>query len=155
MFICLIIVSNQFLLALVVKNGQRNLEFKLLADWYTANSKPGEKILTTMPSIVRIFAPEHKDSLIHTTSIQAESSEDFARKCFDKNITYIAWDSRMGTHVGRYYYNRWGLKNIDLLASPQSTGQYEFITQLRVSEARFINVFRLRKPMEEPVGQRQ
>jgi hypothetical protein len=33
-----------------------------------------------------------------------------------------------------------------MLAHPQSIGPYEFITQLKYSDGRYINLFRLRKP---------
>ena len=35
--LCLVIVSNQFLLVRVIGNGGRDREFKLLADWYVAS----------------------------------------------------------------------------------------------------------------------
>jgi len=142
---CLFIVSNQFALVQTVGNGQHNIEFKLLADWYVANAKPGEKLLTTLPHIARIFAPEHSDSFLWLGSIKAEDPSDFVRKCYDENITYVTWDSRLGFSSGDPYYKLWGLKNIAMLAEPRSIGVYEFITQIQVSKRRFINVFRLRK----------
>jgi len=150
MLICLVMVSNQFVLVQVVGNGQRNIEFKLLADWYVANAKPGEKLLSTMSSTIGIFTPEHKDSLFHISGIEAESPVDFVRKCYDKDITYVTWDSRIGLGVGGRYYKLWGIKNIAMLAEPRTIGPYEFITQIRVSERRFVNVFRLHKPPPNP-----
>jgi len=143
---CLFIASNQFVLVQTVGNGQHNIEFKLLADWYVANAKPGEKLLTTLPHIARIFAPEHKDSFLWLGSIKAEKPSDFVRKCYAENISYVAWDSRLGFSPGDPYYKMWGLKNIAMLAEPRSIGVYEFITQKQASKRRFINVFRLRKP---------
>ncbi len=145
MLVCLVMVSNQFLLVRVVGNGQRDIEFKLLADWYIANAEPGENILTTMPGSFRIFAPEHKDSVFGTGSIEAENSSDFVRKCYDKNIIYVAWDSRVGLNVGGRYYKLWGVKNTAMLAEARSVGPYEFITAIRANKRRFINVFRLRR----------
>ena len=142
--VCLTIVSNQFLLARMVSTGRRDIEFKLLADWYIANATPGEKLLSTMANVARIFAPEHKDSLLSMATINAENPSDFAKKCLDENITYIAWDSRAG-FGGGFYYELWGLKNIKMLVEPRSIGPYEFVTQIRVSRNRFINIFRLRK----------
>ena len=71
MLMCLVIISNQFLLVRVMGNGQQNVEFKQLADWYISNAKPGEKLLSTMSNIVGIFAPEHKESFYHTSGIKA------------------------------------------------------------------------------------
>lgn len=143
---CLFIVSNQFALVQTIGNGQQNIEFKLLADWYVANAKPGEKLVTTLPHITRIYAPEHRDSFLWLGSIKAESPSDFVSKCYAKNVSYVAWDSRLGFSPGDPYYKMWGLKNIAMLAEPRSIGVYEFITQIKVSKRRFINVFHLRKP---------
>jgi len=150
--VCLMIVSNQFLLARMVSTGQRDIEFKLLADWYIDNAKPGEKLLSTMANVARIFAPQHKDSLLDTGIIKAENPSDFAKKCLDENITYLAWDSRAG-FGGGFYYELWGLKNIAMLVEPKSIGPYEFVTQIRVSKNRFINIFRLRKMPSPPSSQ--
>jgi len=143
---CLFIVSNQFSLVQTVGNGQHNIEFKLLADWYVANAKAGEKLVTTLPHITRIYAPEHRDSFLWLGSIKAENQSDFVSKCYADNISYVAWDSRLGFSHGDPYYKMWGLKNIAMLEEPRSTWVYEFITQIQVSKRRFINVFRLRKP---------
>jgi hypothetical protein len=145
-FVCLIIVSNQFALAGLVGDGQGDMEFKLLADWYIANAKPGEKMLSTLPHVVRLYAPKHKDSLLQVGDIKAENPSDFIKKCYEENITYVAWDSRLGLNPGNEYYKFWGLKNIAALDQPRSIGPYEFVTQIRASERRFIYIFRLRKP---------
>jgi hypothetical protein len=146
--VCLMIVSNHFSLVQVIGNGQRDIEFKLLADWYNENAKPGEKLLCTLANIVRIFAPQHTS--LHTNTIKADNPSDFAQKCLDENITYVAWDSRAGLAPGSEYYKLWGLKNIAMLAEPRSTGPYEFVTQIPVSRNRFINIFRLRKSPPPP-----
>ncbi len=151
-FLCLMIVSNQFLLVQVVGSGQRDIEFKKLADWYIANAKPGEKMATTMPGVVSIFAPAHKDCFLDIGGLKAQSPDDFVRKCFDKDITYVAWDSRIGLNIGGRYYKLWGIENIRVLARPQSIGPYEFITQIRINERQFINIFRLRKPPALPAA---
>ncbi len=147
-FVCLIIVSNQFALASLIGDGQADMEFKQLADWYIANAKPGEKMLTTLPHVVRLYAPEHKDSLLQVGDIKAENQSDFIKKCYDEDITYVAWDSRLGLNPGNEYYKFWGVKNIAMLAKPRSIGPYEFITQIRANKRRFIYIFRLRKPTE-------
>lgn len=147
-FVCLIIVSNQFALAGLVGDGQGDVEFKMLADWYIANAKPGEKMLATLSHVVRLYAPEHKDSLLQIGSIKADNPSDFVKKCYEEDITYIAWDSRLGLSPDNEYYKFWGLKNIAMLAKPRSIGPYEFIKQVRANERRFIHIFRLRKPAE-------
>ncbi|MFC1677862.1 hypothetical protein ACFL3G_12485 [Planctomycetota bacterium] len=146
LIVCLVIVSNQFVLVRVVGNGQRNIEFKLLADWYRDNVEPGQKLVTTMPGLVSIFVPERENLLVHTGNIDAESAEDFVRKCYDNNITYIAWDSRLGLYPNDRYYKLWGLKNIAQLSQPARIGPYEFVSQVVANERKYVNIFRLRNP---------
>jgi len=140
---CMIVVSNQFTLVRAVGNGQRDIEFKLLADWYLENADPGEKLLTTLAGTVAILAPGCKDSFIATEKFTARSPADFVAQCHENNITYVAWDSRVGLRNTGLYYRLWGIKNIAMLAKPETTGPYEFVTQIRANERQFINVFRL------------
>jgi hypothetical protein len=140
----LMIVSNQFGVAQVVGNGQRDIEFKYLADWYCQNAKPDEKLVTTVPIILTILAPQYKDNFIHTNTFDANSPEDFVRECYQKGITYIAWDSRMGLTPGNVYYKSWRMSNIAPLIAGQDVGPYQFITQFRANQRSYINLYRLR-----------
>ena len=141
---CMIVVSNQFALAQKMGNGQRDIEFKLLANWYLENADQCEKLLTTLSGTVSIFAPECKGSFIPTGRIRARSPADFVAQCHENNISYVAWDSRVGLrNPNELYYRKWRIKNIAMLAKPETTGPYEFVTQIRANERQFINVFRL------------
>jgi hypothetical protein len=128
-------------------DGQKNLEFKLLAEWYLENAEPGEKMVVTLGYTTGYFTSGHKDSIIRYKDIKADSPADFIRRCNEMDITYVAWDSKVGLKGVRRenYYNKWRMKNIAMLEKPQDVGLYEFITQIRVSEKKYINVFRLRK----------
>jgi hypothetical protein len=138
------VVSNQFVLANVMGVGHKDMEFKLLAEWHRENARPGEKMVTSLPGTVRYFAPEHKESFIPLGSIRADRPANFVGQCNDMDITYVAWDSRTGLRPRSVYYKLWGYGNIAMLNKPQNTGPYEFITQIQVSEKRFINIFRLK-----------
>jgi len=142
----LMIFSNQFALARVVGNGQQDAEFKLLADWYVKNAKPDEKLLTSMVGTVRIFAPEYKKNFIHIGRIKAENPSEFAQKCGQEQITYIAWDSRLGMVPSDRYYKMWGMKNIAMLARPRDIGPYKYLITIKINQRRFINIFELRAP---------
>lgn len=144
MLICLIVVSNQFILVRVLENGQKDIEFKYLADWYVAHAKPDEKMVTGMANIVSILIPEHEDSLIHLSSIRAESPDDFVKKCYDKNVTYVVWDSRIGL-VRNRWYKLYKYQHVAMLAKPQSIGPYKYLFSIRINERRFLNIFRLQK----------
>jgi len=146
----LMIVSNQFVVAQVVGNGERDLEFKYLTEWYCQNAKPDEKLVTTVPVILTIMAPQYKDNFIHTQTFDANNPNDFARECYERNITYVAWDSREGLNPTDHYYKYWKMANIAPLAVGKDIGPYQFITQIRVNQRRYINLYRLR-PLSEVI----
>jgi hypothetical protein len=144
--IVLIIVSNQFVVAGVVGNGERDIEFKYLVDWYKENAKKGEKLVTTVPIILTIMDPEDSNCFIHTDTFDANNPSDFAIECYKRNITYVAWDSRVGLVPTDHYYKYWKMSNIAPLIVAKDIGPYQFITQLRVNQRRYINLYRLRYP---------
>jgi hypothetical protein len=146
----LMIISNQFLVAGMVGNGERDIEFKYLTDWYCQNAKPGEKLVTTVPIILQIMAPEFKDCFIHTNTFDANNPTDFVKECYQKNITYVAWDSREGLVPTDHYYKYWKMANIAPLALGRDIGPYQFITQFRVNDRRYLNLYRLR-PLSEVI----
>jgi hypothetical protein len=144
--VCLIIVSNQFSLVRLVGNGQREKEFKDLAQWHVANVKPGEKLGVYMAGVVRMFAPARADDIVGLPG--ADSPEEFVKACYEQDITYVVWATREGLSRAHTSYNRLGLhKNIGALREPRNVWPYEFITQLG-SRKGFVNVFRLRRPAE-------
>ena len=142
----LIIVSNQFVVAGVVGNGERDIEFKYLVDWYKENAKKGEKLVTTVPLILQIMDPADKDYFIHTDTFDANNPSDFVYECYKRNITYVAWDSRVGLVPTDHYYKYWKMSNIAPLIAGKDIGPYQFITQLKANQRRYINLYRLRYP---------
>jgi hypothetical protein len=142
----LMIVSNQFVVASAVGNGERDIEFKYLVDWYRQNAKPGEKLVTTVPSILQIMAPEYKGCFIHTSTFDANSPADFIKECYERNITYVAWDSREGLVPSDHYYKYWKMSNIAPLIVGRDIGPFQFIKEIWVDERRYINLYRLRYP---------
>jgi hypothetical protein len=145
-FLCLMIFSNQLVFARTVGNGKANYEFKMLADWYVKNAQTGEKMVSTMPNLLRIFASRYKENFIHTNSLKTEDPVEFVKMCYEKNVTYVAWDSRLGLAPGDRYYNIWKLQKVAPLVRPQDNGPYEFVDQIRLNKRRYINIFRLRGP---------
>jgi len=137
----LMITSNHWGIASVVGNGDRDIEFKYLLDWYKANAKKGEKLVTTAPSILQIMAPQYKDCFIHTDTFDANNPNDFIIECYKRNITYVAWDSRMGFATKAPYYKYWKMANISPLVLGKDIGPYQFITQLRVNQEQYINLY--------------
>jgi hypothetical protein len=146
LLLCLIIVSNQFSLAGLVGDGQRDKEFKLLADWYVANAEPDEKLGVYMAGVVKIFAPKHADSIVGLP--KADSPSEFIEACCENDITYVAWATREGRRGGHTGYRQLGLdKNIAALGQTKGVGPYQFITQVR-SKQDWVNVFRLHRPTD-------
>ncbi len=142
----LMIVSNQFVVAGVVGNGERDVEFKYLVDWYRENAQKGEKLVTTAPSILQIMAPQYKECFIHTSTFDVNSPTEFVYECYKRNISYVAWDSRMGLATTNHYYKYWKMSNIAPLEAGEDIGPYQFITQLRANQHEYINLYRLRYP---------
>ena len=149
---CLLLVSNQFALAMTVGDGRRDVEFKELADWYVKNAKPGEKLVTTMPHVVRIYASRHAGRFINPIRIDrgGDDAAGFVEDCYKRSITYIAWDSRLGLAKRDSYYRAYGLARIAALQSGRNTGPYKFLTTLTASKHRYIHIYRLeKKPPEQ------
>jgi hypothetical protein len=145
--LCLIIGSNQFILVHFLGNGQRDVEFKLLADWYVANAKPGEKMGLFLSHVVRIYTPKYADNLVGLPI--ADNPVDFVKACYDANITYVVWASREGLSTDASYHQTNLDKNIAVLREPKSIGPYEYITTIRASQYRYVNIFRLHRPAKE------
>lgn len=143
----LIIISNQFAVAGIVGNGAGNIEFKYLADWYCENAKSGEKLVSTMANLLASMAPQYADNFVPIDDFaDVNTPAEFIEKCYKKNITYVTWDSRIGLAPADDYYGIWKIANIAPLAAGRDIGSYQFITQLRANERRYINVYRLRYP---------
>jgi hypothetical protein len=143
----LMIASNQCGVVRTVGNGDRDIEFKYLLDWYKANAKKGEKLVTTAPSILQIMAPQYKDCFIHTDSFDANNPIDFVAECYRRNITYVAWDSRVGLLPTDHYYKYWKMANIAPLEAGEDIGPFQFITKLQtIFEYEYINLYRLKYP---------
>ena len=142
-FFLRIFLYNQFIRVSVVGQGQRDIEFKYLSDWYLSNAQPGEKLVCSMSHLLKVLTQSQKQSFMSPAQVGGDNPEQFLRNCYKKDISYIAWDSRLGFFPGSPYYKSWKMKNIAALARPRSIGPYEFVTQLR-SERGFVNVFCLR-----------
>ncbi len=142
-FVCVAIVSSHLTLGDVVGNGQGDMEFKLLARWYTEHAA-GEKMVTTMAAVTGLFAPEHAEDLVYMGTIEANGAEAFAKRCREAGVAYVVWDSRLGLRPRHYSYPLLGLENIAALQTAESTADYEFVERIEVNEWQFVNIFRVR-----------
>ncbi|MHC4344658.1 MAG: hypothetical protein ACYSUP_08240 [Planctomycetota bacterium] len=141
---CLVIASNHFGLVGLVRDGQKEVEFKQLAEWYTANARPDEKLGVYMAGVVRMFTPDHAEYIVRLP--KADNPQKFIEACYENDITYVVWATREGARGGHTGYRQTGLdRNIAALRNARDTGPYEFVTQVGSKNA-WVNIFRLRKP---------
>jgi hypothetical protein len=151
MLACLMAASGQFVLVRQVGTGKTDVEFKMLADWYVQNAQPGEKLAATLTNVMRFYAPKQSGHFVPMETIGADDATNFVLACYKKGIMYVAWDSRIGLTPDNSYYKKWGITRIAKLSEPRNYGPYEFITQLKYSDRRYINLFRLPKPDPDPI----
>jgi hypothetical protein len=144
--VCLMIASNQFTVVRLLGDGQQDMEFKQLANWYIENAKPGEKLGVYMAGVVKMFAPKYAEYIVRLP--QADSPSDFVKACYKESITYVVWATREGLSSQHTGYKRFGLdKNIADLRTPKDVDPYQFVA--RVGSTRgYVNIFRLRRPEE-------
>jgi len=127
----------------VLGDGKRYGEFVQLAKWYIGNAKPSEKTAIYMARTVKIFAPKYEENFV--TLPKADSPEEFVRKCYERDITYVVWASREMLNPDSENYKLYRLDNIAFLHKTQDIGPYQFVTQVG-SRRGWLNVFRLCRP---------
>ena len=147
--VCLMIICNQFTLARTVGNGNGDIEFKKLADWFLENSQPDEKMVTSMPHVVGIFTPDRKSDLVRNSHAASGGPGFFIYKCYRGKISYVTWDSRIGfAPPDSKYYRQWSIANIFMLREPRSIGPFQYITRVERHSQKYINIFRLRPAVQ-------
>ena len=102
----------------------------MLAEWFYKNAEPEDKLSTTMYPVVKLFIPEHSQNILHTGSGRATTFNEFINECYKRNITYVAWDSRIGFSPKDSYYKLWNIQKIAPLSKPRDVGPFEFIKKI-------------------------
>ncbi len=157
---CVVIVSNQFTLARVVGDGRQGIEYEALGEWFREHARPAEAIVCGNPCVVRLYAPGRAADVRALWRVSAGSPQEFVARCREQGIAYVAWDSDTGCAVGTFYYRLFGYDRIEDLREPRSSGPYQFLVQLKATDSRYVNVFRLSEPTSaavpavEPTGTR-
>lgn len=138
----LMIVSNQFVLAQLVRDGQKEIELKQLGEWFGTNAKPSDKMAVYNCGPAALFAGKLAENI--TGFPNADNPEQLVEKLYEQNFTYVVWATREGKSKQHTGYQLMGLdKNIAFLEKPMSIGPYEFVRQIG-SERGFVNVFHLK-----------
>jgi len=120
-FLVLAVVSNAATTGFLMGDGQRNVNFKRLGQWFFENARDDDRMITTMPSFMPIYTSLPIERFEHMTNISPQDAEDFpafVRECRKRNITLIAWDSRLAGAPNDRYYKLWGLDRIKMLGAP-------------------------------------
>jgi len=120
-FLLLGVVSNAATTGFLMRDGQSNANFKRLGLWFLENAKDDDRMITTMPSWMPIYTGLPIERFEHMVNISPENAKDFPafiQACRARNITLIAWDSRLAGVPNDRYYKLWGLDRIQILGKP-------------------------------------
>jgi len=144
---CLVISSNQFPLAQLLGDGKREIEFKMLGEWFAANAKPDDK-LAVYQNDTQLYAGKFAQNVICFP--KAASPKELVEKLRQMGVTYVVWATREGIsreqHPG---YRQFGLNiNIAFLDKPRNIGPYEFVRQVGTNRG-YVNIFRLKGTGDE------
>ena len=140
---CLMIISNQFTLTRLLGDGKREIEFKMLGEWFASSAKPSDKMAVYNCGPAALFAGKFAKNI--TGFPKADNPDQLVEKLYEANVTYVVWATREGVGQRHNDYRYLGLdKNIAMLNQPRSTRPYEFIRQIG-TEKGFVNVFRLKE----------
>lgn len=117
-FLVLAVVSNAATTGFLMGDGQRNANFKRLGLWFLENAKDDDRMITTMPVWLTIYTGLPIERFEHMVNISPQDAKDFPafiQECRKRNVTLIAWDSRLAgipmtaiTNCGGWtVYRRW------------------------------------------------
>ena len=138
--VCLMILSQHFMVIQIIDNGAYYAEFKHFLDWYKENSEPGEKIATRWSSTLRYMSDSRRKDLIGLKTVAGDSFESFIQNCYEKNISYVAYSPRGSASTRR------GVEHlIEPLTNKDSevwVGPLRMVQKINVGR-RWVNVYRL------------
>jgi hypothetical protein len=152
-FLFLAVVSNAATTGLTMGNGQSNANFKRLGLWFLENAEDDDRMITTMPVWMRIYTglpSERFEHMVNIPPLEAKDFPAFIQECRKRNITLIAWDSRLAGKPDGLYYKLWGLDRIKVLGAPkgEGTGPCQLVHVIREGSP-LVAVYRI---MPEPAG---
>lgn len=74
--------------------------FRQVGEWYRTAAQPGDKLVVTMPRIVRYYSRLPAESVVAAGSLQASSLEEAVQELRAKGVTYVVWDDIYGDDHG-------------------------------------------------------
>jgi len=120
-FLVLSVFSSATTTGFVMGDGQQGANFKVLAQWFEANAKKDDRMVSTMPGYIALYSNLPMNRFAHIEGIKPEDAKDFeefVQECRRQKVTLIAWDSRLYNARSDRYYKLWGLDRWDPLAAP-------------------------------------
>ncbi len=121
-FLVLAVVSSTATTGFWMGDGQRFANFKRLGLWFLENAEDDDRMITTMPSWMPIYTGlpiERFEHMVNIPPLEAKDFPAFIRECRKRNVTLIAWDSRLAGATNKRYYKLWGLDRIEILGTPK------------------------------------
>lgn len=88
-------------------DGQNEREFVDLAQWYSKNAQPGEKLAVYMDGTVKMFVTKNAEYVVGFP--KADSPVKLAEACYEQGITYVVWASREGLNPTHTAYRQLNL----------------------------------------------
>jgi hypothetical protein len=144
-----VLFSNQFNIATTIRDGREDDEFRQAVEWYRQNAKPGEKIACSMFMVMAMVDEKNAGNFLPlpVTGDGPADPQKSTEMLYERKITYVVWDSRLGFSEGDRYYWMMGLNSLRVLCEPRSVGPYEFLVKLRSpNPRRYVHIFRLHRP---------
>ncbi|MHC4545203.1 MAG: ArnT family glycosyltransferase [Planctomycetota bacterium] len=152
-FLLLAVVSSTATTGFWMGDGQRFANFKRLGLWFLENAKDDDRMITTMAGWMPIYTDLPSERFEHIANISPQDAKDFPafiRECRKRNVTLIAWDSRLTGLIDNRYYKLWGLDRIEILGTPKGE---------RIGPCKLVHIIREGSPgvaiyriMPEPSG---
>ena len=139
-FLDLAVLSSGAKTAVVMGDGRKLINFKVLSLWFKQNAGPNERMVTNMPAYMPLYTGLPGDRFIHTGDIPPETVPDFPRfvqECRTRGVRLIAWDSGLLDNTDDMYYKLWGLDRIYPLGMPFYGGRLD-----RLGDCELVHVIR-------------
>jgi len=115
--------------------------FRQVGEWYRAAARPGDKLVVTLPRIVRYYSGLPGESVVPSGSLDASSVEALLQELREKGVTYVVWDS-LYAHGRGYDATRHKAHLLTMLVD-QAPSQLQFVHRFREGSEQTI-VYRIR-----------
>ena len=96
--------SARFMTSYYVRTNRAT--FRQAAEWYRASAGSGDRLVTTLPRVIRYYSGLPAASIVWSGSLAASSPEAMLDELRAQGVTYLLWDNKYGYDTsydaGRY-----------------------------------------------------